>query len=195
MARKSEVVVRRGSQVVTEKRESRRASKPAPDGSTPIVEGDVEIVFPERPRAVGGSAERRRRRKAQRDDEVVTRSESLQLLPAPTFTEQALALPRIWRIALVSLFALAVTLAVTPIVDNFYVDNFFSMDTRLLPSLFSVGLGIATYAVGWRLLIGMVGDAPQPRKATLWYLIFGIVMLALVLVLAGVGVFGNLNAS
>lgn len=195
MARKSDVVVRRGSQIVPDKRESRRPSKPAAENSTPIAEGDVEIVFPERPRAVEGNAERRRRRKSQRDEEVVTRSEGLQLAPAPTFSEQALALPRIWRIALVSLFALAVTLAVTPIVDNFYVDNFFSMDTRLLPSLFSVGLGFVVYAVGWRLLIGMVGDAPQPRKATTWYLIFGIAMLALVLILAGVGVFVNLNGS
>jgi hypothetical protein len=195
MARKSEVVVRRGSQVVIEKRESRRASRQSAEGSAPIVEGEVEIVFPERPRASDGNAERRRRRKARRDAETVARTEGLHLAPAPTFTEQALALPRIWRIALVSLFALAVTLAVTPIVDNFYVNNFFSMDTRLLPSLFSVGLGIVTYAVGWRLLIGMVGDAPQPRKATLWYLTFGIVMLVLVLILAGVGVFGNLSQS
>ena len=193
MTRKSDVVVRRGSQIVTDKRESRRHKQPAAENAAPVVDGEVEIVFPERPR--GGSAERRRRRRERRDTDFVARTENLQLLPAPTFTEQALALPRIWRILLVSLFALAVTLAVTPIVDNFYVSNFFSMETRLLPSLVSVGLGIVTYAVGWRLLIGMVGDTPEPRQSTLWYLIFGICMMALVLILAGVGVFSNLTTT
>ncbi len=95
-------------------------------------------------------------------------------------------LPRLVRIVLSALFALAITLLVTPVVDGIYLNNFFSTDTRVVPSLISTALGLVYYVVGWRLVIGYVGEKPAARPAVLFYCGIGlaacIIVLALVLI-------------
>ncbi len=85
------------------------------------------------------------------------------------------------------MFALAVTLAITPIVDGVYLANFYSVDTRIVPSLISTALGIGFYVVGWRLIIGYAGETPAPRRAVLWYFCIGAAACAVVAVLVVIG--------
>lgn len=99
-----------------------------------------------------------------------------------------LALPRIIRIILAAIFALATTLALSPIVDKIYVDYFFTEQTRILPSLISTGFGLVMYVTGWMLFIGTVGDDPPPRFAVLWYFVLGwfAILLALLWFVQGI---------
>jgi hypothetical protein len=60
-----------------------------------------------------------------------------------------LALPRLARVLLVGLFALAVTLSLSPLVDYIYIEYFFNMDTRILPALVSAAVGLGIYVLGW----------------------------------------------
>ena len=55
--------------------------------------------------------------------------------------EWIIGLPRLTRILLVAAFALAVTLSISPLVDIIYADFFFSMDTRMAPSLVTAVFG------------------------------------------------------
>jgi hypothetical protein len=92
------------------------------------------------------------------------------------------SLSRLSRILLAALFALAITLMITPVVDGIYLNNFFSSDTRMIPALVSTALGLGYYGVGWRLIVGYVGEKPIPRPAVLWY--FGMGAAACIIVLA-----------
>jgi len=98
-----------------------------------------------------------------------------------------LKLPRLARIILVAVFALTVTLALSPLVDYVYIRYMFTEQTRLLPSLVSAGAGIAMYLLGWWLVIGSVNARPSARPAILVYLIFGIFAVCLVLILGLMG--------
>lgn len=96
-------------------------------------------------------------------------------------------LPRLTRIVLAALFALAITLVVTPVVDGVYMNNFFETNTRMAPALVSTALGLVYYGVGWRLIVGYVGEKPTARPAVLWYFGIGLIacLIALVLVVIG----------
>ena len=109
----------------------------------------------------------------------------------PTLVERVLMMPRLARMLVTAVFALAGALLVTPLVDTVYMDNFFSMETRLLPALVSAGLGMIIYVIGWRLLVGVVGETPPARPATRNYLIFGVVLLVLVVALVAFGFYSN----
>ena len=78
-------------------------------------------------------------------------------------------LPRAARIGLALLFAVALTLLVTPIIDAIYVSRFFDSGTAMLPSIISTAFGLVFYFVGWRLMVGFAGETPAPRRALLWY--------------------------
>lgn len=99
------------------------------------------------------------------------------------FVDWVLGLPRLTRIVLAALFALAVTLVITPLVDGIYIMNFYDVDTREAPALFSTALGIVFYILGWRLMIGFAGDVPRPNRLVLGYLGVGVVACVLVIVL------------
>lgn len=99
------------------------------------------------------------------------------------FAERVAHLPRLARILLAALFAVATTLLLTPIVDNIYMTYFFDFNTRVLPSLVSTGIGVLIYIAGWVLMIGYAGEAVRPRKATFWYFVLGCVVLAVVVLL------------
>jgi hypothetical protein len=89
-------------------------------------------------------------------------------------------LPRLVRILLVGLFALAVTLALSPLVDLIYDHYFFSTQTVIVPALVTATIGLITYMLGWWLMVGTVGEQPEARAAMVWY--FGIGVLAVVIV-------------
>ncbi|HVU09981.1 MAG TPA: hypothetical protein VHD90_01835 [Phototrophicaceae bacterium] len=105
---------------------------------------------------------------------------------------RVLRLPRLSRIILAVLFALAVTLAVTPIIDGIYLNSFFDESTRVAPSLVSTALGIVFYFIGWRLIVGYAGEEPSARPAVFFYVIGGILLVILVVVLV---VFGAITGS
>jgi|FLYN01.1.fsa_nt_gi hypothetical protein len=104
--------------------------------------------------------------------------------PAPhvQLVHKLLRLPRLGRIGLTTLFALAVTLALSPIIDSIYLRYLFTPETVLFPALASAGFGLAMYIVGWLLMIGPVGEALPARTVILWYVGVGILAVLLVLV-------------
>jgi hypothetical protein len=92
-----------------------------------------------------------------------------------------LGLPRLVRIAIAALFALTVTVALGPIIDNIYLQFFFSDATRLLPTLAAAGVGLVMYVLGWMLLVGTVGEAGSVRWAVIWYLVIGLLSICLII--------------
>jgi hypothetical protein len=106
----------------------------------------------------------------------------------------AIHLPRLTRIVLAGVFALAVTLAITPIVDRIYLDYFYNPDTRLVPALISTVIGLVYYVFGWRTIIGYVGETPPARREVFWYVIIGTVACVIVIVLTVFGaIFGSIE--
>jgi hypothetical protein len=99
------------------------------------------------------------------------------------FVAWMLARPRTVRFLIVGLFAISVTLAVFPIVDELYIRFLFDEATRILPSFVSTSLGIIMYVFGWRLIIGTIGEVPPVRPAVFWYLVIGILATLLVVAL------------
>ncbi|MBZ0279665.1 MAG: hypothetical protein K8L97_02915 [Anaerolineae bacterium] len=94
-----------------------------------------------------------------------------------------LELPRFVRFLVVGIFALAVTIAASPLVDNIYLRYLFNEQTVVLPSLVSVGLGVIMYLLGWWLIVGTVGETAPTRKAVLWYVGIGMLSVFLVIIL------------
>lgn len=106
--------------------------------------------------------------------------------------ERVVQLPRAARIALAALFALALTLVITPLVDNLYVERFYDPATVGLPALVSTALGIVFYLVGWRQIIGYAGETPAARSSVFWYVVVGAAACALVIILV---VFGAISGT
>lgn len=94
-----------------------------------------------------------------------------------------LSLPRLVRVLLVALFALCVTLALSPMIDYIYTEYFFSFETRIVPALVSAAAGLVIYVLGWWLMVGTLGDRPIARTALLWYCGTGLLAIVVVLVL------------
>lgn len=93
-------------------------------------------------------------------------------------------LPRIARIAIAVLFAVATTLLLTPLIDGIYVQRFFDFNTRMLPAVISTVIGIVIYFVGWVIYVGYAGEETRARRAVFWYFFYGtVVILAIVLLL------------
>ena len=109
--------------------------------------------------------------------------------------QRIIGLPRLVRIILVAVLALAVTLALSPMIDDVYFRLAFDplyaaapTVARILPSLITASVGLAMYAVGWWLVIGTVGETPQHRIAVLWYVGLGLLALIVVVILVIRGV-------
>jgi len=100
-----------------------------------------------------------------------------------TVLQRLVALPRWARIGLALVFAIALTLLVTPIIDFIYLSRFYNASTLVLPSLISTAAGVAFYFIGWRLMVGFAGEAPKPSAALLWYFVAGMVILLITLAL------------
>jgi hypothetical protein len=99
-----------------------------------------------------------------------------------------LGLPRILRIVIAAGFALCVTLALSPLVDFVYVAYFLNPQTVIVPSLVSAAFGLGMYVLGWRFLIGTVGEKPESRLFVLWYITLGLMAIVVVAILIVRGV-------
>lgn len=99
--------------------------------------------------------------------------------PGDGIVRWVLQLPRLLRILLAGLLAVATTLAIFPVVDHLYVNVMFDPATVILPAFISAAAGALVYLAGWRLIVGTVGDLPPCRRAALFYLIFGAFILFL----------------
>jgi amino acid transporter len=93
-----------------------------------------------------------------------------------------LRLPRLIRILAVVFVALLLVMAIFPLVDSLYVAYFFNIETIVLPSLVSVAVGLIVYVWGWRSIVGMVGETPEPKFSAKAF-----ISLALLLVLIDLG--------
>ncbi|MCK6578082.1 MAG: hypothetical protein L6Q98_08265 [Anaerolineae bacterium] len=100
---------------------------------------------------------------------------------------QILSLKRYQRIGLVMVYSIGLTLLLMPMVDNVYLSYFFSAQTVLVPALLSAGAGVIMYAVGWRLMIGYVGELPPERASVVIYVLMGTVILLMVITLVVIG--------
>ncbi len=114
--------------------------------------------------------------------------------PSPTPHEDAagvvrwlLHLPRMVRIVVCAIFAFAVTLGLTPIIDYLYLTFIYRDNSELerfiharAPAMIEVGLGLLMYVLGWIFIIGTRGETPPARPIVLWY--FGIGVFAVFLV-------------
>lgn len=98
-----------------------------------------------------------------------------------------IALPRLVRIVLVAIFALGWVLLLFAPVDMIYFYNFFSMDTRILPSYVSAGIGLLVYFIGWYLLVGTIGQRLQPKLSSGIYIVLGVgvLLLDVILIISG----------
>ncbi len=90
-----------------------------------------------------------------------------------------LHLPRLVRIILIAIPALAVTLIFTPIVDTIYLRFFFSMETRMAPSIITAGIALLMYLIGWVVLVGTPGEVQQERRALRWYVGASVLLIVL----------------
>jgi hypothetical protein len=104
---------------------------------------------------------------------------------AERLIERVITLPRITRIAMAALFALAVTLVLMPLVYQIFQQDFFSIS--MVPPLISTGVGLVFYGIGWQLIVGYVGETPPPRAAILWYVSVGAAACVIVLLLLFIG--------
>jgi hypothetical protein len=98
-----------------------------------------------------------------------------------------LHLPRYVRIIMCAVFAFAITLGLTPIIDYLYLVFIYQDNTDLerfiharAPAMIEVGLGLAMYLIGWVFFVGTRGETPPARPVVLWY--FGIGLFAVFLV-------------
>ncbi len=112
------------------------------------------------------------------------RTHPVERVPYVTYLiRKILGWPRLLRIIIICVFALAVTAVVFPLVDFVYMENFFNEQTVILPSFVSSGLGIITFGVGWWLLVGVRGEKRPERTAVFFYMLFGLLVIAFVFIL------------
>lgn len=101
-----------------------------------------------------------------------------------------LSMPRLLRIALVALFSLAVALVVSLVL--FYDSIFYAQGLLSLLVIITTVLGLATYLVGWHLIVGTRGETPPLRPAIMFYLGTGFLALIMVVLwLIQVSIIGN----
>jgi hypothetical protein len=98
------------------------------------------------------------------------------------FVQRLLGLPRLGRIAIIALFAIAITLALNPIIDTVYLNYLYTPETVIAPALVAVAFGLAMYLVGWQLMVGTVGETPPARLVVLWYVGIGALAILLIVV-------------
>ena len=114
----------------------------------------------------------------------IDRTQPIERVPYATYiVRKILGWSRLKRIALISLFAIALTAAVFPLIDAIYITHFFDESTRILPSFISVCIGIIMYGVGWWLLVGTRGERRPERIAVFIYVLVSILVIIFVLIL------------
>lgn len=114
----------------------------------------------------------------------IERTQPIERVPYATFlVRKILDTSRLLRIVIISIFGIAVTAAVFPLIDAIYLTHFFDENTRILPSFVSVGIGIIMYGFGWWLLVGIRGEKRPERIAVLLYVLVGILVILFVFIL------------
>ncbi len=117
-------------------------------------------------------------------EQRIERDHPVERVPYATYwMRKILAWSRLQRMILVTVFALALTAAVFPVVDGIYLQYFFAEESRILPSLVSLGIGIMMYGYGWWLVVGFPGEPRPERRAIIIYLIFGMALIIFILIL------------
>jgi hypothetical protein len=96
-------------------------------------------------------------------------------------------LSRAGRILVCAMIALAATLTIRPLIDLIYLDNFYDPSTVIVPAWIATAVGIAVYVIGWRLVVGMVGETPTPSRAGAYYLMLGAGLIVYVAALTAHG--------
>jgi len=91
--------------------------------------------------------------------------------------------PRLLRIVIICIFAIAVTAVLFPLVDFIYMENFFNEQTVIIPSFVSSGVGIIVFGIGWWLLVGIRGERRPERTAVFFYMLFGVLVIVFVFIL------------
>lgn len=113
------------------------------------------------------------------------------------------SLPRLPRILLVAAVSLAVTLALSPLIDEVYFQLAFTPLSslslpvaRVLPALITAALGLGMYTIGWWLIVGTVGEHPQARQAVLWYIAAGMLaaLVVALLIMRGISLLNFVNS-
>lgn len=89
-----------------------------------------------------------------------------------------LHLPRLARILITGILALAVTLVLSLVI--FYQSLFYSSGLQLALMIFAAVMGLAMYLAGWQLIVGTVGQTPPARLAIIWYLGIGCLSIFLI---------------
>lgn len=100
---------------------------------------------------------------------------------AGRLTERVLNLPRLARIVLVCLFAMAVTVLLIPLIDGIYLRSFYSAETAVLPSLIEAAFGLGMFVLGWVLLVGFAGQRPPARLPVALYFLAGCALVLMVI--------------
>lgn len=102
----------------------------------------------------------------------------------PRLLSWVLSLPRLVRILLAGIFALAITL-VTGLMfylvdDRFLISITGKVTTDLMiPVVVSTILGFVMYFVGWWMIVGFRGDVATVRGGVMWYLGVGLLALSI----------------
>jgi drug/metabolite transporter (DMT)-like permease len=98
-----------------------------------------------------------------------------------SWVERILAVPRLWRLAFVALCSMALVAVIFPAVDYIYLERFFSVETRVLPSLVSAAAMLIMYGAGYGLMVGWRGETPAPRRVILLYILLGLALIGIAL--------------
>lgn len=99
----------------------------------------------------------------------------------PTFWEQITSMNRLLRLLMVVIFSMTTVLATSPLIDTLYLQLFFTPETRILPSLISMGFGLMMYMWGWIYLVGSSGQPIMISRGLKWYVYIGILTIIIVL--------------
>jgi len=94
---------------------------------------------------------------------------------------RVLTLPRIVRILIAAIFALAVTLdmlVVFYVLDKGLID---SGSVEYIPVTIATLFGLVTYVAGWQIIVGTIGMPRTAGRVVLWYLGAGILAVLVAL--------------
>lgn len=116
------------------------------------------------------------------------RPETVQLGVLDRIADRILDLPRLSRLVMVVLFALAMALLLQPVIDALYLRYVFPWTTadvsdltRAIPSLIIAAIGVAMFFAGWALVVGKAGTRPPRRAGVIVYFVVGVFVLLVAL--------------
>ena len=81
-----------------------------------------------------------------------------------------LTMPRVIRMIIAIIPALAAVFLVQPVVDTLYLRFFFTTETRMIPALILAAVAVAMYFAGWVFVVGIPGEEPKITRGLIWYL-------------------------